>query len=563
MKNFVPKFLLQLGLLILISATAQAAELFPEDAYSGYQADIKNGETLYNAGACGSCHGAADNHDLLGGGLKMSSYVGTFYVPNLSNSTKGIANWTNAAFLNAMLNGVSPKGRHYYPVFPYTSYAGMKPEDVLDIKAFIKTLSKSDNKVDAHEISFPYNVNAAMSYWKRSNFSTPRWSPGKDDQLARGKYLVENVGACGSCHTPRSTTFGLETDKALKGGKGLTGGYAPAIDASVMAALPSPDAFIKGVLVEGKKLNGQPIVDPVMRKIVKQTAKLSKSDRLAIFAYLKGSEVKIQKQKLTVQTCSANVTAATNTGNANTDALSASADDFIGKYCRNCHGLGQSAQGSFPAGSLSAIAADASFITPGSPSTSRLYKSILSGRMPIGGTKPSQGEIQGLADWITALGSKQASAIPAPVASLPPRMRKIIKRDVMVRAALADVSGQSELDRPFIRYFSYRSHYNGRFPCETEKQYSKRQSLYIAGLNKMLNSVSLGARLVVPETVANTKELLVRVDIRDLGWDQYQWDVLVNAYPYGVDPHSDPSLSALTKETHSVLPIMRSDWFLA
>ena len=127
-----------------------------------------------------------------------------------------------------------------------------------------------------------------------------------------------------------------------------------------------------------------------MRKIVKQTAKLSDDDRLAIYAYLKGSEVKIAEPKLSVQTCSANVGAVEQSSAGNTDALSADADDFIGKYCRNCHGLGERSQGSFPAGPLSAIALNASFITPGSPGSSRLYKSIVSGRMPIGGNKPSE-----------------------------------------------------------------------------------------------------------------------------------------------------------------------------
>ena len=85
----------------------------------------------------------------------------------------------------------------------------------------------------------------------------------------------------------------------------------------------------------------------------------------------------------------------------------------------------------------------------------------------------------------------------------------------------------------------------------------------MVALNKFLNSVSLGPRLVVPDTVEGTRDLLVRVDIRDLGWEQYQWDVLAGVYPYGVDPHSDATLSALTKETHTVLPIIRADWFTA
>ncbi len=546
-----------------MSLSVQSAELFEQGSYQQYKPDLKNGEILYNAGACGSCHGTADDPDLLSGGLKMDSYVGTFYTPNLSNSSNGLAKWTNANFLNAMLNGISPDGSHYFPVFPYTNYAGMKPEHVLDVKAYIMGLSRSDNSVPEHEVSFPYNMNSTMSFWKRRNFSTRRWVPGTEDQLSRGKYLVESVGACGSCHTPRSTTYGTLEEKSLEGANGLTGAYAPAITAAVMNGLSSPDVFTKGVLVEAKKLNGQPITDPVMRKITKQTAKLSDDDRLAIFAYLKGAEVKIAPPKLEVQTCTGAVSSATASQSEQGGQLAADADDFIGKFCRNCHGLGQSSQGSFPAGSLAAIAADASFVTPGDPASSRLYTSITSGRMPLG-SQPSAAEVARLGEWISSLGATSASAQSAPQSiAEPPRMRKVIPREEFVRAALNDLGKQDELDREYIRYFTFRNHYNGRFPCETDEQYNKRQTLYVAGFNKMLNSVSLGTSLVVPEPVDNTKDLLVRIDIRDLGWEEYQWDVLVNAYPYGVDPYSDPTLSALTKETRTVLPILRSGWFMA
>ncbi|MEP1206582.1 MAG: c-type cytochrome [Rhizobiaceae bacterium] len=551
----------QLALALLLPVFAQAQELFPDDAYANYKADVANGQSIFNAGGCGSCHGAADNPELLSGGLKLDSFVGTFYAPNLTHSAKGVGNWSNANFLNAMINGVSPDGYHYYPVFPYTNYAGMKPEDVLDIKGYIQTLEKSDNVAPEHDVSFPYNLNATMSLWKRKNFSPQRWAPGKDDQLSRGQYLVENVGACGACHTPRSTTYGLIEEEAFKGTIGLTGSVAPAIDASVMNGLASPEIFTKGVLVDGKKLNGQPLADPVMRRVTKLTAKLSESDRLAMFAYLKGSEVVKKKPDLVSQTCSGSISAASQGAAGSNDSLSSDADEFIGRYCRNCHGPGQSSQGSFPAGSLSSIAADASFVTPGNPAASRLYSSITSGRMPLG-NQPSPEEIARLEEWITSLGSASQSGPVA--AELPPmRSRKVYERAELIRAALDDVGSLDELDRPYIRYFSYRSHYNGRFPCETDAQFAKRLELYGAAFNKMLNSVSSGPRLVVPDTVSDTKELLVRVDIRDLGWDQYQWDVLVEAYPYGVDPHSDATLSALTKETHSVLPIMRTDWFSA
>lgn len=543
---------------IFSTSSLLAADLFKDDAFQNYTANVENGKILFNAGGCGSCHGTADDPNVLSGGLKMDSYVGTFFTPNISNSTKGIAAWSNANFLNAMIHGVSPKKRHYYPTFPYTNYAGMKPEDALDIKAYIATLPKSDNVPAKHKISFPYNTNTAVSMWKRANFSTPRFAPGQTDQLARGKYLVETVGACSSCHTPRTTTYGIDNSKALEGGIGLTGAVAPPITAAVMNSLASPDIFTKGVLVEGKKLNGKPMASAVMRKITQQTAELSDDDRLAMFAYLKGEKVEVKKPSLEERSCSVDGPIMAVSGSDN--SLESDADAFIGQYCRNCHGPGQNAVGSFPAGSLSSIAADAAFVTPGDPDSSRLMKSIVSGRMPLG-SQPSPAEVARLGEWITALGEKPAAA--AAPSGPPPRGRKMVERANMVQVALADLTKLDELDRPFIRYFSYRTEYNGVHPCETKEVFKKRLDLFTAGFNKMLNSVSSGPRVVVPDEVDQAGNLIVRVDIRDLGWEDYQWDVLVEAYPYGVDPNSDPTLTALTNETQSVLPIMRADWFMA
>src|SRR5690606_16331348 len=130
------------------------------------------------------------------GGARIDSYAGTVFVPNITNHPNGVGGWSNADYLNAVLNGISPEGRHYLPVFPYSAYAGMKPEDVLDIKAYIETLAPSDSKPSAHEISFPYNTNFFWAMWKRGNFDTAAFQPGDGSQMSRGRYLAENVGAC-------------------------------------------------------------------------------------------------------------------------------------------------------------------------------------------------------------------------------------------------------------------------------------------------------------------------------------------------------------------------------
>ena len=92
------------------------------------QPDLANGQTLFYAGGCASCHATPgqDDKTRLGGGFALASGFGTFYAPNISPHPRdGIGGWTPEQFLRAMRGGVSPDGRHYYPSFPYTSYQRM------------------------------------------------------------------------------------------------------------------------------------------------------------------------------------------------------------------------------------------------------------------------------------------------------------------------------------------------------------------------------------------------------------------------------------------------------
>jgi len=549
-----------LALAVAAGSAANARELFKQDAFSNYKADTKNGEYMANAAGCASCHAPGDDLKLLAGGLKMDTFIGKFFVPNITAHPNGIGGWSNADFLNAVMNGVGKDGRHLYPVMPYTSYAGMKPEDVLDIKAYIETLPQSDNKVAKHELSFPYNLSATIAFWKRANFSTAAFQPGETGQIARGKYLVENAGACGECHTPRTTSFGIDNEKKFEGEKSLTGSVAPDITKVRFASLGEED-FVKRFLTNGMKLGGTPIADPVKRRFTAALSELSEEDKRAMFAYLKGREVEAPKLPVEAKDACKDTGAAAELVSAGGGVnLAAQADEFLGKYCRNCHGPGESAQGSFPAGDLASIAANAAFVTPGDRNKSLLYTSVANGRMPYG-KRPSRGEVDALGQWIDKLNESETEQ--AATRGLPERQRKVLAWRSFAQAALNDVNNLKDSDRKFIRYFSYREQYNGKLPCEEEALFAKRMELYRAGFHKALNSVSLGNSLVIPDTVADTKELLVRVDIRDLGWDEKKWDTLVSTYPFGYDPKSDGVLNSLSQAIDTQLPLMRIDWFMA
>src|SRR3954453_1187545 len=100
--------------------------------------DLANGQTMFNAGGCSSCHAVPDQPDRLklGGGLAIPSPFGTFYAPNISpDPNDGIGRWSEADFVTAVQKGTSPEGTHYYPAFPYASYQRARVEDVRDIFA--------------------------------------------------------------------------------------------------------------------------------------------------------------------------------------------------------------------------------------------------------------------------------------------------------------------------------------------------------------------------------------------------------------------------------------------
>ncbi|MGB3314628.1 MAG: c-type cytochrome, partial [Albidovulum sp.] len=128
-----------------------------DDALAGLSGDAGLGELVFWAGGCASCHAgdkASDDEKLvLKGGQRFPSPFGTFIAPNISSDPDvGIGNWSELDLANAMVRGVSPKGQHYYPVFPYASYAKADLQDVVDLRAFMATLPADPTPSGTHEV---------------------------------------------------------------------------------------------------------------------------------------------------------------------------------------------------------------------------------------------------------------------------------------------------------------------------------------------------------------------------------------------------------------------------
>src|SRR5205085_216660 len=147
---------LGVGFIILTSPFLQTAGL---ESFPAGEPDLENGHNLFFAGECLSCHISPNQGDRLrlGGGKPLRvAGVGTFYPPNISPDPQyGIGSWTGEQFLRAMQAGVAPDGSHYFPMFPYTSFARMDGKDIRDMYGFLRTLPRVEGRAPPHELPFP------------------------------------------------------------------------------------------------------------------------------------------------------------------------------------------------------------------------------------------------------------------------------------------------------------------------------------------------------------------------------------------------------------------------
>jgi mono/diheme cytochrome c family protein len=287
------------GLIVAGGAAAflfvTAPERLPAETWAAAGApDLANGERIFHAGGCSSCHaapGAADDQKtVLAGGLALESPFGTFHVPNISpDETAGIGTWTLAEFGDAMKRGTGRSGEHLYPSFPYASYSRMTVEDINDLYGYLKTLPKSANVTPGHDLPFPFNLRLALGAWKFLYLNeAPRVELAEaDDVVKRGQYLVEGPGHCGECHTRRDALGGLQTAAWLAGGPNPEGeGRIPNIT-PVEGGFGSWSADdIASYLETGFTPEFDSVGGPMVA-VQKNLAQLPKEDREAIAAYLK------------------------------------------------------------------------------------------------------------------------------------------------------------------------------------------------------------------------------------------------------------------------------------
>lgn len=251
--------------------------------------DAAKGEQVFWAAGCASCH-MADKAEgeaqlVLSGGQRFPSDFGTFVAPNISQDPEhGIGNWSLIDLANAVTRGVSPQGEHYYPAFPYASYAKMELQDIADLHAFLRTLPADPTPSQPHELGFPFSLRDSIGVWKILFLSDDWALPGNlTPTAARGRYIAEALAHCGECHTPRNALGGIDTARWLGGAPNPSGeGRIPNIT-------PGKLGWTAGDIVQYLTTGFTPEYDSVgghMAHVVENMARLPEADRQAVAEYL-------------------------------------------------------------------------------------------------------------------------------------------------------------------------------------------------------------------------------------------------------------------------------------
>jgi alcohol dehydrogenase (quinone), cytochrome c subunit len=176
---------------------------------------IKHGEYLAKAGDCIACHATPGSKPFVGG-LKMMTPMGAIYSTNITPDPEtGIGRYTEADFARALREGVAKDGHNLYPAMPYPSYAKVNDEDVHALYVyFMKGVAPVKQANRESDIKWPLNMRWPLMFWNMVflHKGVYQEKPGKDVAWNRGAYLIQGLGHCGSCHTPRGIGF---QEKAL------------------------------------------------------------------------------------------------------------------------------------------------------------------------------------------------------------------------------------------------------------------------------------------------------------------------------------------------------------
>ncbi|MCU0918921.1 MAG: cytochrome c [Burkholderiaceae bacterium] len=250
---------------------------------------VARGAYLARAGDCVSCHTAPGGQPYAGG-YQLDTPFGYLLSPNITpDGATGIGRWSADDFWRALHQGVNQRGQDMYPVMPFDFYTRVTREDSDAIYAYLRSLPAVSNAVVVNHLRFPFNQRWSMAVWRELYFSEGSYKPDPSKSAAwnRGAYLVEGLGHCSACHSPRNALGGIEKDKAFTGAT-IDGWFALNLTSELHSGLGSWTVeqiatYLKTGAVAGKTT----ALGPMALVVKNSTSQMSAADLLAMATYLK------------------------------------------------------------------------------------------------------------------------------------------------------------------------------------------------------------------------------------------------------------------------------------
>ncbi len=312
--------------LLGLPATASVAET-----------QVQRGEYLARAGDCSACHTQAGG-PAFAGGSSVHSPFGSIYAPNITpDKDTGIGSWSDDDFYRALHDGVGKGGKLLYPAMPYPNYTKVTRDDVLAIKAYLFSLPPVRRENKETKLRFPFDIRTGLSAWNLAFFKPGEFKPepGQSSEYNRGAYLVQGLGHCGDCHTPRGYMMEPLTARAFSGGV-VDNWYASNITSDKARGIGdwSSDELFQ-YLKTGLYRDKGPIVGPMAQVVHESLSYLSDDDLRAIVTYVKSIKPVADYKPETIEGLA--------------DPHSAGETAYL-NHCAFCHGLdGEGRAGAFPA----------------------------------------------------------------------------------------------------------------------------------------------------------------------------------------------------------------------
>ena len=276
------------GLFVAASPWRPAiAPIAPPDVSTYSAATIARGQQLAALGDCAVCH-TQDGGIVNAGGRPLETPFGIVYATNITPDVEtGIGAWSYPAFERAMRQGIHRDGKHLYPAFPYNHFAKTSEADLQALYAYLMAQPPVKQANPETRLAFPFNLRPLLAGWNLLFHRSPTAftaDPTKSEAWNRGAYLVEGLGHCGACHTPRNA-LGAEKASLALGGGVAEGWSAPPLTSLSHAPIPwSENEFFSYLRTGISKLHG--VAAGPMAPVVKELGLLPDSDIRAMAVYL-------------------------------------------------------------------------------------------------------------------------------------------------------------------------------------------------------------------------------------------------------------------------------------